>query len=110
MQLPGGSTRIPPARSPAPLPVIVDGCNVSSTVAKERKNGGNANGRIGAGLNHHRGKNSLINKSIGNSPHGVSRVAKRSRHIETKTNRRHRVTAKPQLLASTPRRKEGGEE
>ncbi|XP_076289441.1 uncharacterized protein LOC143213454 [Lasioglossum baleicum] len=111
MQLPGGSTRIPPARSPASLPVIINGSsNISSTVAEERNNGRDSNGSGVAGLNCHRSKIAIATRSCGNGPENVSRVARRSRHSETKTNRRHRVIAKPQLLASTPRRKEGGEE
>ncbi|XP_046144765.1 uncharacterized protein LOC123988510 [Osmia bicornis bicornis] len=105
MQLPGGSTRIPPARAPVSLLVIINGSNIASTVVKKRNNGRNCSGSGGAG-----GENLRKSDSSGNGPENEPRLVKRNRHPETRTNSRHRVTEKLQLLASAPRRKERGEE
>lgn len=106
MQLPGGSTRIPPARAPVSLLVIINGSNIASTVVKKRNNGRNCSGSGGAG-----GENLRKSDSSGNGPENETRLVKRNRHPVTRTNSsRHRVTEQLQLLASAPRRKERGEE
>lgn len=109
MQLPGGSTRIPPARAPASVLVIISLSNIVSTVTKKRNgNGRNSSDNGGPGTNSNRDlrKSDSQRKGAENEP----RLPKRNRDPETRTSRRHRVTEKPQLLASAPRRKERGEE
>ncbi|KAG7204306.1 hypothetical protein KM043_002124 [Ampulex compressa] len=107
MQLPGGSTRIPPARAPASILVIINGSNIAATTGNKRVS--RKSSRSG-GSSCHRSKNGSKSGSRGNSPDNEPTHLKRSRHPETRTSRRHRATEKPQLLASTPRRKERGEE
>ncbi|XP_026669183.1 uncharacterized protein LOC113464305 [Ceratina calcarata] len=107
MQLPGGSTRIPPARAPATFLVTINGSNIVSTATTNKCN---ENGGPGTTKNDSL-RNLRKDESTGNDPEDVSRFQKRSCHPETtKTSRRNRVTEKHQLLASTPRRKHRGEE
>ncbi|CAD1472940.1 unnamed protein product [Heterotrigona itama] len=109
MQLPGGSTRNPPARAPASVLVIINGSNILSTITKKRNgNGRSSNENDGPGTNS---SDSVLRKSR-NSLENEPRLLERNRRPETRipSSRRHRVTEKPQLLASAPRRKERGEE
>ncbi|XP_076765325.1 uncharacterized protein LOC143432547 [Xylocopa sonorina] len=116
MPLPGGSTRIPPARAPAiviratvTIRVTVTVSNIVSAVTKIRNdNGRNSSESGGAGTHGDRKLRESESSDYGTEYE--PRLLRRNRRIETRTSRRHRVTEKPQLLASTPRRKERGEE
>ncbi|CAL7948591.1 unnamed protein product [Xylocopa violacea] len=117
MPLPGGSTRIPPARAPVivirvtvTIPVTVTVSNIVSAVTKKRNDNGRNSGESG-GPGTRTGDRKL--RESDSNDYGSEyepRLPKRNRRVETRTSRRHRVTEKPQLLASTPRRKERGEE
>lgn len=110
MQLPGGSTRIPPARAPASVLVIINGSNIVSKTVTKKRNGkcSNSSENGGPGTNSDR---YIRNNDRNNDPENVPRLLIRNRHPETRTSRRQaRVIEKPQLLASTPRRKDRGEE
>lgn len=110
MQLPGGSTRIPPARAPASVLDIINGNNIATITGHKRIN--NKNSRSGGpGYNNHRSKSSKKHDSSGYRSDNESTLSKKARHPETRANGRHLVTEQQlQSLASVPRRKVRGEE
>lgn len=108
MQLPGGSTRIPPASIPASLLVIINGNNIATITGSKRivSNSG------GPGCNNYRSRSSKKHDSSGYRPDNESNLPKKTRHPETRADGRHQVTKQqPQpLAASALRRKVRGEE
>ncbi|EFN67532.1 hypothetical protein EAG_16213 [Camponotus floridanus] len=105
MQLPGGSTRIPPARAPASVLDIINGNNIATITGCKRINNKSSRSS-GPGYNNHRSKNKKHDSS-GYRSDNESTLSKKTRHPETKANGRHRVTEQQlQSLASAPRRKE----
>lgn len=109
MQLPGGSTRIPPARAPASVLDIINGNNIATITGCKRINNKSSRSS-GPGYNNHRSKNKKHDSS-GYRSDNESTLSKKTRHPETKANGRHRVTEQQlQSLASAPRRKVRGEE
>ncbi|XP_032670875.1 uncharacterized protein LOC116843974 [Odontomachus brunneus] len=110
MQLPGGSTRIPPARVPVSLLVIINGNNIATTTGSKRISSKSSR-RGGTGYNNHRSRSSKKRDSSGYRPYNESTFPKKTRHPETRADGRHRVTVQqPQPLASALRRKVRGEE
>lgn len=107
MQLPGGSTRIPLARIPASLLVIINGNNIA-TITGNKRIGSNSGD---PGHNNYRSRSSKKHDSSGYRPDNESYLPKKTRHPETKADVRHQVTEQqPQPLASALRRKVRGEE
>ncbi|KAL6432571.1 hypothetical protein ACFW04_006857 [Cataglyphis niger] len=110
MQLPGGSTRIPPARAPASvLDIINIGNNIATITGRKRINNKSSRSS-GPGYNNHRSKSKKYDSS-GYRSDNESTLPKKIRHPETRANGRHRVTEQQlQSLASAPRRKVRDEE
>ena len=112
MQLPGGSTRIPPARAPASVLVIINGSNIVSKTVTVKKRDGECSENGGPGTSSDRYIKSKNDRN--NDPEDVPLLLIRNRHPETRTTSHRqvtRVTEKPQLMASgSPRRKDRGEE
>ncbi|XP_039304219.1 uncharacterized protein LOC113003593 [Solenopsis invicta] len=108
MQLPGGSTRIPHARIPASLLVIINGNNIA-TITGSKRIGSNSGG---PGYNNYRSRSSKKHDSSGYRPDNESNLPKKIRHPEPRADGRHQVTKQqPQpLAASALRRKVRGEE
>jgi len=108
MQLPGGSTRIPPARAPASLLVIINGNNIATTIGNKRISSKCSR----SGAPDHNNYRSRSSKKRGYRPDNESTFPKKTRHPQTRADGRHRVTEQqpPQPLASALRWKVRGEE
>jgi hypothetical protein len=107
MQLPGGSTRIPPARAPASLLVIINGNNIATTIGNKRISSKCSR----SGAPDHNNYRSRSSKKRGYRPDNESTFPKKTRHPQTRADGRHRITEQqPQPLASALRWKVRGEE
>jgi len=116
MQLPGGSTRIPPARAPASLLVIINGNNIATTIGNKRVISSKCSRSGAPDRNNYRSRSSKKRGySSGYRPDNESTTfpKKKTRHPQTRADGRHRVKAEqqpPQPLASALRWKVRGEE
>ncbi|XP_020300374.1 uncharacterized protein LOC109864010 [Pseudomyrmex gracilis] len=110
MQLPSGSTKIPPARALTSLLIIVNGNNIATITGNKRISSKSI--RSGdSGYNNHRSRSSKKYDSSGYKPDNESTLPKKTRHPETRAVGQHRVTEQQlQPLASGLRRKVWGEE
>ncbi|XP_033228382.1 uncharacterized protein LOC117180147 [Belonocnema kinseyi] len=99
MQLPGGSTRIPPASAPAAFFATINGSNIIDKYNNKNKS---KSSRTSASR-YRRG--SGRNKECCTSLDHVPIPLKNRRGFDLISIRRYRDTEQHRLLASTPRRK-----